>query len=435
MTPIGGAKKSLGGAEFIGTVSFLILLVIFFGITLAGTVSAQDAEDYVGAEACKPCHSKIYESWSGISHANERGCDGCHTTGEYPDGKPILMGVQCEACHLPGAEHVANPSADNQVTNWSAELCGECHGESHHPQFTDWKKSGHANSMLEDGGLTAEDPKCKECHVSQAVVSRFEGVEMGADADPEPVDCQTCHDPHGSPYEVQLRFPAEELCSKCHNAEGAEVGGKEFHPQSEMFSGSIMHEFGISCYDCHRFVKVYESALYPRITGHSFEPRPEQCVSNDCHPEGDVEWAKNAVRLEQAEIIAMLEEAKHEVDTIDSVLLKMYPDWDGTKASVGDAPPAVLEAVDKYLQAMFNYEFVKRDRSNGVHNRQKAEHMLEEVESLTEESMELIRQTVLGATIAEDEIEEVKGICGPTAVLLFAMLPAVISRVRGRRWR
>ncbi|MHC4198350.1 MAG: ammonia-forming cytochrome c nitrite reductase subunit c552, partial [Planctomycetota bacterium] len=245
-------------------------------------------------------------------------------------------------------------------------------------------------------------------------------------------DCQTCHDPHGSQHEVQLRFPPEELCSKCHNTEGAEVGGKAFHPQSEMFSGSIMHEFGITCYNCHQFVKVYESELYPRITGHSFEQRPEQCVNNDCHPERDAEWAKRTVRLEQGEIVEMLEKAEHEVDTVDNVLLKMYPGWDGTKGSVGDAPSAILEAVDKYLEAEFNYEFVKQDRSYGVHNRQKAEHMLEEVETLTEESLELIRQTTLGTGIGEIGA---KGICGPTAVLLFAMLPAVISRVRGRRWK
>jgi predicted CXXCH cytochrome family protein len=432
MTPTGEVDKRGFGAGFIKTISFLFLLVIFSGIILVDTVSAQADEGYVGAEACKPCHSKIYESWTDTRHSLERGSDECHTTGRYPDGSPILKGIQCEMCHTAGAEHVKSADPEDILINWSANLCGRCHRTSHHPQWDEWEESGHAKSLRADHGLAARDSKCTECHVSQAIVSRFKGKEMGVDADPEPVDCQTCHDPHGSPNELQLRFPAKELCSKCHNTEGAEVGGKEFHPQSEMFSGSIMHEFGISCYDCHRYVKVYESEIYPEITGHSFEPRREQCVTSGCHPEKDVNWAKNAVRLEQAEIITMLEEAEEEIGTVDSVLLKMYPSFDGSKESIGDAPPGILEGVDKYEQAKFNYEFVKRDRSLGVHNRKKAEHMLEEVEPLTEGALELIRKSVLegGGT---DAGAGAKGICGPTSLLLFALVPVLIKG--GRRER
>jgi predicted CXXCH cytochrome family protein len=429
MTPIGEDTTRGFGTGFIRTI-FVLFLVFFSCVVLIDTVSAQDAEDYVGAEACKPCHSKIYDSWSGTRHSNERGCDDCHTTGRYPDGSPILKGIQCEMCHLPGADHVKSADKNDIDINWSANLCGRCHRTSHHPQFPEWEQSAHANSLKEDGGLSGIDPECQECHVSQAVVSRFEGKVMGVGEEPQPVDCQTCHDPHGSDHDFQLRFEAAELCEKCHNTEGAKIGGAESHPQAEMFEGSIMQKIGMSCYDCHRFVKVYESEIYPRITGHTFEPRPEQCVSNDCHPGKNVEWAKTAVRLEQTEITAMLEEAEHDVETVDSVLLKMYPSWDGSKESVGDAPPAVLEAVDKYHQAKFNFEFVKQDRSNGVHNRQKAEHMLEAVGPLTEGSMELLRQTALGVDVGEDGTGA-KGICGPTAVLLLTMLPVVIRRWRG----
>jgi len=431
MTPIGDVDKSWFGAGFIRTISVLFLLVIFSGIILVDTVSAQADEGYVGAAACKPCHSKIYESWTKTRHAMERGCDECHTTGRYPDGSPILKGIQCEMCHEAGAEHVKSADAEDITINWSANLCGKCHRTSHHPQWDEWIESGHAKSLRADHGLAARESECMECHVSQSVVSRFDGKEMGGDKEPEPVDCQTCHDPHGSSNEMQLRFPANELCSKCHNTLGAEVGGAEFHPQSDMFSGSIMHKFGISCYDCHRYVKVYESEIYPKITGHSFEPRPEQCVIGDCHPGRDSDWAKDAVRVEQAAIIAMLEEANEELETVDSVLLKMYPGWDGTKESIGDAPPSILAGVDEYEQAKFNYEFVKRDRSNGVHNRQKAEHMLEEVETLTEEAMAHIRGEVLSGT--EDEGTGAKGICGPSVLLLLAMLPGALAGLRRKR--
>jgi formate-dependent nitrite reductase cytochrome c552 subunit len=201
-----------------------------------------------------------------------------------------------------------------------------------------------------------------------------------------------------------------------------------------MFSGSIMDKAGVSCYECHRYVKVYESALYPRITGHTFEPRPEQCVSSDCHPGKDAKWAKEAVRVGQNEIRMLFKEAEEKVAVVNSVLSKMYPTWDGSKESIMDiAPPTTLEGVDKYLKAEFNVEFVKADRSWGFHNREKAKRMLEEVEPLTEEALELISQEVLGAVGERPEVPPPRGVCGPIAVLLLAVLPLFIIRLREGR--
>ena len=108
--------------------NILLLGLMFFSCVFSiGTVSAQDAGDYVGAAACKLCHSGTYDSWAETGHSNEKGCVGCHTTGEYPDGTHVLNGVQCEACHSTGADHAASGSADDIVVDKSSDSCGECH--------------------------------------------------------------------------------------------------------------------------------------------------------------------------------------------------------------------------------------------------------------------------------------------------------------------
>jgi predicted CXXCH cytochrome family protein len=420
-----------GRVGSIRNIFFLFAFLFYFGFAIFGTVSAQDMGDYVGSESCKTCHSDIYKSWSNTDHSLERGCDECHSTRSPSDGATLMQGVQCEACHSAGANHVASGDKADIVINWSANLCGQCHRTSHFPYFEEWEESAHADSLLADDGSVIDDPECKGCHVSQAVVSRFEERACAVDT-PEPVDCQTCHDPHGSPNEGQLRFPADELCAECHNTEGAEIGGAASHPQAEMLSGSIMHGAGITCYTCHKYIKVYESELSPRVTGHTFEPRPEQCATPECHPGKDVEWAKNAIDLDQYEIRKLLEEAEHELSILDSVLIKVYPDWDGSKGSIKDASEPTIEVVDKYLQAKHNIEFVKDDRSFGVHNRIKAEAKLKEVEPLVEESLEILRTQVRGASKVIPK-EEPPGVCGPSAVLLFAMLPPAAIRLRKKR--
>ena len=421
-----GEEKKGGRGGYI-KISVFLGLVFSFGVFALGTVYAQSAEDYVGSEACKTCHSDIYNSWSNTDHSFERGCDECHSTRSPSDGAILMKGVQCEACHSAGANHVASGNKADIVINWSADLCGLCHRTSHFPYFEEWEESAHADSLLADDGSVIDDPECEGCHVSQAIVARFDEEQCEVDA-PEPVDCQTCHDPHGSPNERQLRFPAAELCMECHNTKGAEIGGAASHPQAEMLSGSIMHRAEVTCYTCHKYVKVYESAISPRITGHTFEPRPEQCVIEDCHPDKDVKWARNTIRLDQYTTKKLLEEAEHELSILDSVLLAVYPSWDGSKESIPDAPNATLEAVDKYLHAKHNIEFVKEDGSFGVHNRVKAESMLNEVKLLIEEALESLRRE-MGPSVPIPT-EEPTGVCGPVAVLLLAMVPAIITRLR-----
>lgn len=82
--------------------------------------AAAPAHEYVGADKCKICHKKdgTFPSWEETPHAGawmnvdtlklaedkQAVCKGCHTTGVTAKGE-MLAGVQCEACHGPGADY------------------------------------------------------------------------------------------------------------------------------------------------------------------------------------------------------------------------------------------------------------------------------------------------------------------------------------------
>jgi hypothetical protein len=115
-------------------------------------VCAPDAQggraDYVGAQACKDCHAEAFAVWQQSAHARadarlgaspSRACLACHTTGEAPAGRPFFAGVQCEACHGPGAGYASgdvmqNPTLsrllglrDLSTPAARAALCAGCH--------------------------------------------------------------------------------------------------------------------------------------------------------------------------------------------------------------------------------------------------------------------------------------------------------------------
>lgn len=139
------------------------------------TILSSEGARYEGAESCKNCHLKEWESWKKTKmaktfdrialkeskeetttekdpkcrtcHDNPK-CLSCHTTGfrlpggyRMPkEGDLILQknakeheGVTCEACHGPGSKHIAFQKGildkDTQTfkSNPDAEVCAKCH--------------------------------------------------------------------------------------------------------------------------------------------------------------------------------------------------------------------------------------------------------------------------------------------------------------------
>ena len=117
---------------------------------------------YVGSRSCQLCHAAINDSWENSRHAeamnslvresrqNDPDCLSCHVTGMEKQAPSELMwvqedhpmaGVQCEACHGPGADHSQNPrSVGMQTVN--EHTCTRCHTEFKDPGF-DYSRDVH----------------------------------------------------------------------------------------------------------------------------------------------------------------------------------------------------------------------------------------------------------------------------------------------------
>lgn len=125
-----------------------ILLYVILGLILFGLpFIAYTSDEYLGARKCKICHIKIYKSWEKTTHARametlkpgvaaeakkkanldpakdytaDPACLLCHTTGN----NPAHAGIQCEACHGPGARYAA--SSIMNKGKWSANPEAQC---------------------------------------------------------------------------------------------------------------------------------------------------------------------------------------------------------------------------------------------------------------------------------------------------------------------
>lgn len=106
--------------------------------------AAKQAVGYAWAEACKSCHTDIYDSWAKTKHSRTidrlsaaeqaQACIGCHTTGGVGklevEGNFVNKGVQCEGCHGPGAAHAADPTNKVGLSKTpSAKTCETCHND------------------------------------------------------------------------------------------------------------------------------------------------------------------------------------------------------------------------------------------------------------------------------------------------------------------
>ena len=112
---------------------------------------------YIGSRSCNLCHTEINGQWSKTPHAgamrtlaakskeNDPDCLACHVTGlEEKDPErasfsvsevpPFMTGVQCEACHGPGAAHSRDPMGVGMLSV-TEKTCVRCHTERTDPDF------------------------------------------------------------------------------------------------------------------------------------------------------------------------------------------------------------------------------------------------------------------------------------------------------------
>ncbi len=302
---------------------------------------------------CGNCHVDHENKWATTAHSdayaslvNSGGaqdfCYRCHTVSENgnqvsaPAGYSVVQDtayhdVQCESCHGPGLEHIETPDASdhplarlrvlaadvatgdiNTDTATVSGSCAECHSGSHHPFVDEWRTSGHARALREEGIFIADEgANCATCHEGRAALrawgvssNYFERDTAAADAHLG-VTCAVCHDPHNGQYEGQLRFSITDgtfegnLCMKCHTRRYEPAGSSArgpHAPQGAVLTGTAGYwppgydttaqaaTHGSTtanprlCAGCHVNNFEVEDRLNPGNTisskGHSFRPLP-----------------------------------------------------------------------------------------------------------------------------------------------------------------
>lgn len=161
-----------------------------------------------GADTCLGCHDPDSDSPGFSTAAIFQGKHAQRGNAHAPFGKG---GLQCEACHGPGARHAAKGS----------------------------KKKLTINNFKASSFLTAQERNqpCLGCHQDNTRNAWHAGAH-----DRNQLACTDCHRLHADHDPVQAKATQPEVCFTCHKQQRADFQKSSSHPV----------RFGrMSCSDCH----------------------------------------------------------------------------------------------------------------------------------------------------------------------------------------
>ncbi len=183
--------------------------------------------EFLGYAVCIGCHAIEAEHWNDTVHAKIF----------LKNPRTLAERRGCEACHGPGSEHLKATSDRSRIISFTREsdleveqmnaVCLECHlggariqwsGSAHETEAVACSDCHNPMSQISEQGLLREPTvreTCFSCHPRQRAEFRkrshmplFEGK----------LDCDDCHQPHGSATEPLLRADSTfELCTSCHS--------------------------------------------------------------------------------------------------------------------------------------------------------------------------------------------------------------------------
>jgi predicted CXXCH cytochrome family protein len=272
--------------------------------------------------------------WTGGNQTWNYQCADCHSTNlkkNYDLAANIYatswtdLHVACEACHGPGARHVAWAKAHAEGGAYPLATDNARMGLTNWLKPTDnghWEMdSGKGIARRTEPLVSSELDTCAACHSRRKVIvqDRVPGepyldaflpalLEPGlyhADGQIDGevyeygsflqsrmhaagVTCSNCHDPHGA----KLRAEGNALCGQCHLPEKFDVAAHHHHPPGGA---------GAQCVNCHMPTKNY--MVVDARRDHSIQiPRPDLSVSlgapnacNQCHADRSAQWAAETV--------------------------------------------------------------------------------------------------------------------------------------------
>jgi DmsE family decaheme c-type cytochrome len=210
-------------------------------------------QEYTGSNVCWSCHESIYNAFFRNPHYKS-----------IASGRESPENTGCEACHGPGAAHVAAGGGSQTIPR--------------------------AFSRLQPG-QTAD--ACLRCHsqtVSRANIRRSEHTLAD-------VVCTSCHSIHGSEGRKFLlaREQQRELCYGCHAPVRAQFAMPFKHRVNEGF---------MQCTDCHNphgsFAATWNMAARPRMVDQAVG-NEEPCLACHVDKRGPFVFEHPAVRVDGCE--------------------------------------------------------------------------------------------------------------------------------------
>jgi tetratricopeptide (TPR) repeat protein len=253
-------------------------------------------------------------------------CAECHSTDLHKGYDPAAnrfettwseVNVSCEACHGPGARHIA----------WAEQAAKGQEGEADKGLAVSFTERRGVRWTIdpETGNARRSQPRetdveietCARCHSRRGVLSEdyahgrplmdthlpqlltrgmyypdgqmqdevyVYGSFIQSKMHRAGVTCSDCHEPHS----LQLRVPGNGVCLQCHLAAKYDSKGHHFHARESP---------GAACVACHMPERTY--MVVDRRRDHSMRvPRPELSVSlgtpnacTQCHADKDAQWA------------------------------------------------------------------------------------------------------------------------------------------------
>lgn len=327
--------------------------------------------------------------------------------------------IQCESCHGPGSEHKGDP-AKISVSSTAGD-CGYCHDSmTTHYRNAEWEISGHANTISEPTG--PGEGSCVVCHTGEGFEQRVEqGLDIMqtgygtkvANLEYSTINCTTCHDPHDTANEFQLRTLADvtlmngdviteggtgKLCMNCHKTRrNGPVYAETFHTrqnphygvQADMLAGTNGPNYGNlptsshlyavenSCAGCHMQPQTAKLAdgtanpVFAKAGGHTFKVKADNGTPTDPSDDTDLTTAcadchgptqSFDMPREDFDGDGAIEGVQTEVAHLMEMVAKALPPVGSTTIKL-DSTSTVAQN-----KATYAYYYVYYDGSHGIHN-------------------------------------------------------------------
>jgi DmsE family decaheme c-type cytochrome len=219
----------------------LLCAVLFLtGLVWQPLVAAQpsaDAYSKEGADTCLGCHDDESATYSASALFKTKHAQRGNQRAPFGPG-----GLQCEACHGPGALHARN------------------------------KKAAAINTFKPDSKVSLQDRNkiCLSCHEGSTRTAWHAGAHERAD-----LACTDCHKVHREHDPVLKKATESQVCFACHKQQRTDFLKTSAHP---------VRQGQMACSDCHSAHGSTSAAMLSKPTVN------QTCYS--CHAEkrGPVLW-------------------------------------------------------------------------------------------------------------------------------------------------